>query len=180
MTRERCWRRVGRPIHRRGRRPVSRTSTTRCAEASPCSRRRGDPRDPPAPRRIRTATPRTTAAESRNYSGPFGARWSTRRALAPLGRARGSSTTGCGGVRLGLLFECTEPRHCPGAQFCRIACDRGFSGLRDTRDTTVERSDELAQILLELPLRHRHGRPPSGETVRRASFHTSPHSVQRE
>jgi hypothetical protein len=79
-----------------------------------------------------------------------------------------------------FLFQLGKPRHRPLPQLRRLAGDRGFASLRDTRDASVERRDQLTEIAHETRFGYRHARPPLGATPSRESFHTSPHLAQRE
>jgi hypothetical protein len=76
--------------------------------------------------------------------------------------------------------ELRQPVDRPRPQRRRLACDRGLARLFDARHSPIEGRDQFLEFPRELTRVHRHRCTPDTRARRRAAFHTSPQSPQRQ
>jgi hypothetical protein len=80
-----------------------------------------------------------------------------------------------------FVYQAREALDSFGPQGGRVACDRSFARLVETRHTPVQRRDQFVEFAHEVIVAHRHGvvlRPSS--LSRRAAFQISPQLLHRQ
>jgi hypothetical protein len=79
-----------------------------------------------------------------------------------------------------LIRKLRQPLHCFRPQHRRIPGDRGFSGMLDARQASVDRGDQLVECSHEFRASYRHEFTLRGTSWRRDAFQTSPQLPHRQ
>ena len=96
--------------------------------------------------------------------------------MTPDLRAQYSRNVG----RRRLTFQLLDALQGSSAECGRIASNGLFASPLHPRHSAIECGNQVAKLTKELCRRHRHRRAPYRLFCARDTFHTSPHSVQRQ